>query len=182
LLRATGATINLENQKNGKKGSVVHHSASGDPQLDPIPALARLVHRTAHLPPTTPLGTFGPDPEHLQRASPTDITAAIRLGAIGDNLADAGYSLDRIGSHSLRSGGAINLAMNGYDQVVIMKMGCWILSIVSTISHYNTVLVLSVFPVEFLSTTIVSVLALTLFLIVQFSLGHWGSLLVHGCT
>jgi hypothetical protein len=125
LLCATGATINLENQKNGKKGSVVHHSASGDPHLDPIPALARLVHRIAHLPPTTPIGSFGPDPNHLQRAAPSDITAAIRLGAIGDNLTDAGYSLDRIGSHSLRSGGAINLAMNGYDQVVIMKMGRW---------------------------------------------------------
>lgn len=125
LLRATGATINLENQKNGKKGGVVHHAASGDPDLDPIPALARLVHRIAHLPATTPLGTFELAPTRLQRVSPGDITSAVRLGAIGDNLADAGYSLDRIGSHSLRSGGAINLALNGYDQVVIMKMGRW---------------------------------------------------------
>jgi hypothetical protein len=49
----------------------------------------------------------------------------IRGGAIGDNLINAGYDLTRIGTHSLRSGGAINLAINGVDHAMIMKMGRW---------------------------------------------------------
>ena len=38
---------------------------------------------------------------------------------------NAGYNLARIGTHSLRSGGAISLAINGVDHAIIMKMGRW---------------------------------------------------------
>jgi hypothetical protein len=125
LLLATGATINLENQKNGVRGACVHHATSGDPDIDPVRSLARLVHRIATLNPDTPLGTFISVDGRIQQASSTDIAAMVRGGAIGDNLAIAGYDLTRIGTHSLRSGGAINMAINGVEHAVIMKMGRW---------------------------------------------------------
>ena len=125
LLQATSATINLENQKNGVKGSSVHHESSGDPNFDPIKSLARLVHGIALLPPDTPLGTYISSTGRQERVSSSDIAGMLRSGAIGDNLINAGYSLARIGTHSLRSGGAISLAINGVDHALIMKMGRW---------------------------------------------------------
>ena len=53
------------------------------------------------------------------------IKQAIRLGALGDNLAGAGYDLNRIGTHSLRSGGAVGLYLKGYDSIMIKKLGRW---------------------------------------------------------
>ena len=44
---------------------------------------------------------------------------------MADNLHNAGFELKRIGSHSLRSGGAVNLKLNGYDHAMIMKLGRW---------------------------------------------------------
>jgi hypothetical protein len=125
LLQATSATINLENQKNGERGSSVHHQASGDADIDPVRSLARLVHQIATLPRETPLGTFVTEQGSHQRISSNDITAMIRAGAVGDNLIQAGYDLTRIGTHSLRSGGAINLAIRGYSHAIIMKLGRW---------------------------------------------------------
>jgi hypothetical protein len=115
----------LENQKNGVKGSAVHHASSGDADIDPVCSLARLVHRIATLPPSTPLGTFISANGRQAQASANDIAAMLRNGASGDNLPNAGYDLARIGTHSLRSGGAISLALNGVDSTIIMKMGRW---------------------------------------------------------
>ena len=125
LLQATSATINLENQKNGIRGSAVHHESSGDPDIDPVRSLARLVHHIAALPPDTPLGTFTTANRRPVQVSPSDIAAMLKGGAIGDNLVRAGYDIARIGTHSLRSGGAINLAINGIDHAIIMKIGRW---------------------------------------------------------
>ena len=36
-----------------------------------------------------------------------------------------GYDLDRIGSHSLRTGGATHLKILGYDSDTIKKLGRW---------------------------------------------------------
>jgi hypothetical protein len=125
LLQATSATINLENQKNGIRGSAVHHESSGDPDIDPVRSLARLVHYITALPPDTPLGTFTTANRRPVQVSPSDIAAMLKGGAIGDNLVRAGYDIARIGTHSLRSGGAINLAINGIDHAIIMKIGRW---------------------------------------------------------
>ena len=44
---------------------------------------------------------------------------------MADNLLTAGFDIKRIGSHSLRSGGAVNLKLNGYDHDMIKKLGRW---------------------------------------------------------
>ena len=49
----------------------------------------------------------------------------LRWGAREDHLEAAGYDLRRIGSHSLRSGGAVRLKLAGYNEVDIKLLGRW---------------------------------------------------------
>jgi hypothetical protein len=125
LLTATGVTVHLENQKNGNKNAVLHHYSSGVPGFDPVQSAARLVFAIQHLPPGTPLGTFLGEDGQQKQASADNIRTAIRIGAVGDNLASCGYNLNQIGSHSLRSGGAVHLKLAGYDDDMVKKLGRW---------------------------------------------------------
>ena len=50
---------------------------------------------------------------------------AVRHAAAADSLVAAGFDLRRIGSHSLRSGGAVKLKLNGYDHDIMKKLGRW---------------------------------------------------------
>lgn len=131
LQHATGVSICLENQKNGHKMAPLHHDSSGDPEFCPVRALARRVHELRDTAPDTPIGTYfdeadaaagGVPPRQVQAS---EIRAAIRLGAAGDGLEQQGYDASRIGSHSLRSGGAVALFLSGYPSELIQKLGRW---------------------------------------------------------
>ena len=87
--------------------------------------MARLVFAIQTLPDCTPIGTFKEEGKQWTRVKPKDIIDALRNAAASDNLVAAGFELCRIGSHSLRSGGAVNLKMNGYDHDMIKKLGRW---------------------------------------------------------
>jgi len=125
LLGADAVTISLENQKNGHKNAVLHHTSSGDCFFDPVKSAARLVHEIAPKPPDTALGTFVDEDGCTRQVLPSAIRAAVRVAAVGDHLEGAGYDLTRIGSHSLRSGGAMHLKLSGYDNDIIQKLGRW---------------------------------------------------------
>lgn len=124
LATATAVTLCLENQKNGHKHAVLHHTTSNDPNLDPVRSAVVLISALRHLPQTTPLGSFVLDGLRHQ-VTANDIRAAVRLGASYDNLQAAGFDLKRIGAHSLRSGGAMHLKLAGYDHDIIQKLGRW---------------------------------------------------------
>jgi hypothetical protein len=124
LLAADAITICLANQKNGIKNAVLHHTCTTDPVLDPVRSVAHLIHALHRLPPTTALGTF-PAAAQTARITAHEIRAALHLGAARDHLTAQGYSLSRIGSHSLRSGGAMHLKLAGYDNDIIQKLGRW---------------------------------------------------------
>lgn len=125
LLRADAVTINLENQKNGQRGAIVHHHTTGNAKFDPVRSMARLVYEIQNMPESTPLGTFRSSTSTIDRIRPSDIVDAIRFAAVEDGLLAAGFQLERIGSHSLRSGGAVNLRLNGYNHDTIKKLGRW---------------------------------------------------------
>jgi hypothetical protein len=125
LLTADAVTIGLENQKNGFKNCTLHHYASGDASFCPVRSIAYLVHEIASRGPETPLGTFLDEGGAWRRVSSSDIRAAVLQGAVADNLVAAGYDLTRIGSHSLRAGGATNLKIRGYSDALIKKLGRW---------------------------------------------------------
>ena len=124
LLTADAVTLCLENQKNGDKNAVLHHTDSRDTVLNPVRAAAMLIAELRGLPLITPLGSFTEN-NRLQRVTSAEIRSAIQIGASHDNLVAQGYTLDRIGSHSLRSGGAMHLKLAGYDNDIIQKLGRW---------------------------------------------------------
>jgi hypothetical protein len=54
-----------------------------------------------------------------------NVTALIHQAAQDTNLVAQGYTLRRIGTHSLRACGAMALKLNGTDDSLIMKIGRW---------------------------------------------------------
>lgn len=125
LLTADAATICLENQKNGGRMCTVHHYSSDDSTLDPVRAIAHLIFALHGMPDTTALGTYINERGQKCQVRAKSIIDAVRLAADRCNLASYGYDLSRIGSHSLRSGGAMQLKLAGYDHDMIRKLGRW---------------------------------------------------------
>ena len=115
LIKADAVTIRLENQKNGFKGAILHHYASNR-ALCPVRSAVLLVHPIAHLPPDTGLGTYISADGAPRRVTAAEVRACVQTGAVGDGLPSRGYDLSRIGSHSLRSGGATHLKLCGCDE------------------------------------------------------------------
>lgn len=125
LAEADAVTICLEKSKNGSKKHTLHHTESEDPGLCPVKAMAYLMGTMRGMPEHTPLGTFRDSQGGLSQVSAADIRAAVRIGAEMDGLEAKGFDLGRIGSHSLRAGGATILKAAGHDDLTIMLMGRW---------------------------------------------------------
>ena len=124
LLTADSATICIANTKNGTKNAVVHHEAIGS-YLCPVAALARRLHNIMQGSPTCPISTVFHLTKHPTRVSDRDITTAVRWGATRDGLLERGYTITRVSSHSLRSGGAMALKLAGESSDTIMRVGRW---------------------------------------------------------
>ena len=76
------------------------------------------------MPGTAPLGSFHGS-RGTQQVPAEAIRSAIRHSAVECGLEAQGYVLNRIGSHSLRAGGAVMLKLCGYDSDMIKKLGRW---------------------------------------------------------
>jgi hypothetical protein len=126
LLTADSATVCIANTKNGMKGAVVHHDAGG-----PICPVAALAQRLANIQQAKSLrcrinSVFPPAGRRLTLVSDRDIGMAIQWGATFDCLLMHGYTLDRISSHSLQSGGAMAMKLGGASDSTIMQVGQWL--------------------------------------------------------
>ena len=128
ILSAEGGTLKLDNQKNGWHGVCVHHEANGDPYFCPVRAIGRrVVHlrklggsRWAELNLSTVfMGGQKSD------VSDKDIRVALKLAAGELDYPSRGIPVDRIDTHSLRCGGANALALAGYSDRHIQKLGRW---------------------------------------------------------
>jgi hypothetical protein len=53
------------------------------------------------------------------------ITTLITQAATDTNLVAQGYDLKQVSTHSLRTPGAMALTLQGVDDSLIMKIGCW---------------------------------------------------------
>jgi hypothetical protein len=123
LLLADSVTLYLDNQKNGNRGATIHHTAVTG-WFCPVKCLARRVAsiRAAGMPDSTPLSYVSPGTHVVA----DHILKAVRAAAMQTGLVQhAGYTLDRIGAHSLRASGAMALKLNGYSAEDIMKIGRW---------------------------------------------------------
>jgi hypothetical protein len=126
-MTADGATLKLDNQKNGWKGVCVYHEANGDLVHCPVRALGR---RVRHIRENRGVGKtflsayFVAGEEFNVTAE--NISVAVKGAARALSYPTAkGIPIERINTHSLRSEGANALALAGYTDTQIQKMGRW---------------------------------------------------------
>ena len=131
LRRCTGATLQIINQKSGRKAQRVSHSAiptSHTAVLScPVRALIRrLKHVQRYSADTTlQLGSYFTTKGQLRTVRPRTITNALRVAVSALHLHLINILPDLVSSHSLRAGGATAMHINGVPEVTIQKMGRW---------------------------------------------------------
>ena len=127
LLKATSATLVIDNQKNGIRGQCIHHQCTGHGN-SPVKSLA---HRVHHI-----MSSFGNNQSTClsaylgrdgsqQHVQASDINRAVKIAVAQLGLIAKGFNLSDVSSHSLRAGGAMALKLHGYDRDTIKKMGRW---------------------------------------------------------
>jgi hypothetical protein len=125
---ADGATLKLDNQKNGWKGICVYHETNGDTDHCPVRALGRCYLHLRHhgATPKTFLSAFYNEAGKHCDITNKDITAALKRAAtVLDYPIAKGIPIERINTHSLRSRGANALSLAGFSDTQIQKMGRW---------------------------------------------------------
>jgi hypothetical protein len=127
ILTADSATLKLDNQKNGWKGVCVHQEANGDVIHCPVRALARryshIRRKTSDL--STFLSAFFVNNSRYD-VTDNDMRRSLKQAAQLLNYPSLkGIPIQRIDTHSLRSGGANALSLAGYSDREIQKMGRW---------------------------------------------------------
>jgi hypothetical protein len=127
IAAADGATMKLDNQKNGWKGVCVYQEANGDPLDCPVRALGR---RYLHLRKNgatkkTIISAYFNEGRCYDVTS-GHISSALKMAAETlEYPTIKGIPIERVNTHSLRSGGANALALAGYSDTQIQKMGRW---------------------------------------------------------
>jgi hypothetical protein len=126
IMTAASATLKLDNQKNGWKGVCIHQEANGEPTLCPVRALGR---RITHIRANThdPLAYLSAFFTPLRfDVTDSDIRKSIKVAAALLNYpSHKGIPIERVDTHSLRSGGANALSLSGYSDRQIQKLGRW---------------------------------------------------------
>ena len=120
-------TLRIENQKNGIRNQTVHHEALVLPNDGcPVDTLIEVVKdlRKDKAVDTSLLCAYkiGNNWHHV---TAQQITRSVKWVASKIGLIDRGFPTDRIGSHSLRAGGATAMKLNRIDDMLIKKYGRW---------------------------------------------------------
>jgi hypothetical protein len=124
LLAADAVTITLDNQKNGQRDATLHHDALPTNPLCPVKACARRFIQIRTCDPTNSnaiISLYAPN----KHVSAQHMAGVIQQGAVRSMIWFQGYDLSRIGPHSLRASGAMQLALNGVPDSMIQKLGRW---------------------------------------------------------
>ena len=126
LETATGATLKLTNQKNGVRGSCVQHHAIRNSKLCPVRALARRIH---HIyanggAEEDMLCTFF---DHVGKGVIMDqkMNQLVKVAVADLKLEARGFLVSQVGTHSLRAGGAVALALSGQLEEMIKNIRRW---------------------------------------------------------
>jgi hypothetical protein len=127
ILSADGATLKLDNQKNGYKGVCIYQEANGDDIHCPVRALGRrFIHIRKH---NGHAKTFICAYWHKgtsHNVTAEDISRSLKwAGTVLKYPALRAIPIERIDTHSLRIGGACVLALAGFSDMHIQKMGRW---------------------------------------------------------
>jgi hypothetical protein len=123
LRNADAVRLYLDNQKNGQRGSTMHHTALNG-SFCPVKALANRTYYLYSLAPlddSVPISLAAPG-THVSSAH---ITLAVRESVILAGLLNSGYNPTRVSAHSLRASGAMALRLNDVGEDLIKKLGRW---------------------------------------------------------
>ncbi len=129
--RITLVSLTIENQKNGRKGDILSHHAlrKGDTTCCPVKAVvARAVDMVRMKATEATLICAYRDSTALpwQQVRSSHIVDAVKDAVKALRLTGkAGFKLSRIGSHSLRAGGAMALYLNKKSALEIQRAGRW---------------------------------------------------------
>jgi hypothetical protein len=124
---ADGATMKSDNQKNGWKGVCVYQEANSDPVNCPVQALGcQYIHLQKHGgSKKTIISAYYLGGKRFDVTS-DHISAVLKLAACSlEYPLIKGILVEHINTHSLRSGEANALALAGYSDTQIKKMGRW---------------------------------------------------------
>ncbi len=127
IMTAESATLKLDNQKNGWKGVCVHQEANREVFNCPVKALARRVihiceNKGDH---KTLLSALYSDGACCD-VTGEDISKGLKMAAtLLHYPTTRGIPIECIDTHSLWSRGANALALSGYSDTQIQKMGRW---------------------------------------------------------
>ena len=128
IMTAESTTLKLDNQKNGWKGVCIHQEANGEAFNCPVKALA--CHQVIHI------RENSGDQKALLLAiyvkgicydvTGDDISKGLKMAAtLLNDPSTRGIPIKRVDTHSLRSRCANALALSGYLDTQIQKMGRW---------------------------------------------------------
>jgi len=140
IAAADGATMKLENQKNGWKGVCVYQEANGDPLDCPVRALGqRYLHlRKNGATKTTIISAYFNVGQRYDVTS-GHISSALKMAAEAlEHPTLKGIPIERVNTHSLQSGDANALALAGYSDIQIQKNGMLALGHVQRICPERT--------------------------------------------
>ena len=128
LLSAELIILTFEFQKNDWRNHTVHMFASGDPELCPVGAGARVVKRVRAIPGSndeTKICNFLTEDAKIVSINSAQVLPRLRAVVESIGKAKLGFTKDEIGMHSLRSGGAMAMFLSGVPTIVIMRIGRW---------------------------------------------------------
>jgi hypothetical protein len=110
-------------QKNDSKFDTVIHGWTDDPVLCPVLQWARLVNRIWSYEGTsdiTPICTFQRSGRQVDKITSSQILQQLRAAARSVGSATLGFEPKEIGTHSLRSGAAMDMYLAGVPVYTIM--------------------------------------------------------------
>jgi hypothetical protein len=122
IASAEGATLKLDNQKNGWKGVCIFHESNGDTWHCPVRALAcQYLHlRDSGTDAKTFLSAYYDDKGQCGDVTNEDVRVTLKAAAATlDYPMAKGIPINRINTHSLQSGGANALSLAGYSDTQI---------------------------------------------------------------
>jgi hypothetical protein len=127
IMSADGVTLKIGNQKNGWKNVSIFHEANGEEFMCPGKAIGRRYCdiRRQGGGEGTYLSAYWVDGVRCD-VTDQDMRESIKAaGRALDYPTEYGIDIERLDTHSLRSGGANQLATAGYSEMEIQKMGRW---------------------------------------------------------
>ena len=128
LLEYSGCvSITFELKKKDERNDTVTQMATYDELLNPVRSWAAIVRRIWSYPGAnwdTPVSAVWRD-DRIEHITSQEVVAALRMAVIAIGEEKLGFKADEIGTHSIRSGAAMQMVLGECPVYMIMMIGRW---------------------------------------------------------